>query len=138
MTDRLYYHDSYLTEFRARVIEVGPDGQTVYLDHTAFYPASGGQPFDTGKLGGVDVIEVVEEDGRIAHVLRAPVVGDEIAGAIHWPRRFDHMQQHTGQHLLSAVLIELFDAPTVSFHLGAEASAAGRSSRNAKKTASPA
>jgi alanyl-tRNA synthetase len=122
VTDRLYYHDSYLTEFRARVIEVGPDGQRVYLDHTAFYPASGGQPFDTGQLGGVDVIEVVEEDGRIAHVLRAPVVGDEIAGAIHWPRRFDHMQQHTGQHLLSAVLIELFDAPTVSFHLGAEAS----------------
>jgi alanyl-tRNA synthetase len=122
VTDRLYYHDSYLKEFRARVVDAGPDRQRIYLDRTAFYPASGGQPFDTGQLGGRRVIEVVDEEGRIAHVLEAPLVEEEIAGVIDWQRRFDHMQQHTGQHLLSAVLIDLFNAPTVSFHLGAEAS----------------
>lgn len=120
MTDRLYYHDSYLTEFRARVVDASPDGLRVYLDQTAFYPTSGGQPFDTGKLGGIFVSEVVDEDGRIAHQLAAPLGESEVAGVIDWPRRFDHMQQHTGQHLLSAVLLDLFDAPTVSFHLGAE------------------
>ncbi|HEV2689776.1 MAG TPA: DHHA1 domain-containing protein, partial [Bryobacteraceae bacterium] len=123
MTDRLYYHDSYLTEFRARVVEASPDGLRVYLDRTAFYPTSGGQPFDTGKLGGVAVSEVMDEDdGRIAHRLAAPLAEREVSGAIDWARRFDHMQQHTGQHLLSAVLLDLFDAPTVSFHLGADAS----------------
>lgn len=122
MTDRLYYQDSYLTEFRACVVDASPEQLRIYLDRTAFYPASGGQPFDTGKLGGVDVIEVVDEDGRIAHVTSAPVAAKEVAGVIDWRRRFDHMQQHTGQHLLSAVLVELFDAPTASFHLGAESS----------------
>ncbi len=122
MTDRLYYHDSYLTEFRARVIESSPDLRRIYLDRTAFYPTSGGQPFDIGTLGGVPVNEVVDEDTRVAHVLDAPLHDTEISGAIDWRRRFDHMQQHTGQHLLSAVLIDLFDAPTVSFHLGAESS----------------
>jgi alanyl-tRNA synthetase len=122
VTERLYYHDSYLTEFRARIVDVSPDQQKIYLDRTAFYPASGGQPSDTGQLGGVGVTEVVDEDGRIAHLLSKPVSGEEIAGVIDWQRRFDHMQQHSGQHLLSAVLIELFKAPTVSFHLGAEAS----------------
>ncbi|HLG99315.1 MAG TPA: alanyl-tRNA editing protein [Bryobacteraceae bacterium] len=122
MTDRLYYHDSYLTEFRARVLEAGPDQKRVYLDQTAFYPTSGGQPFDKGTIGGVDVVDVVDEDGRIAHVLAAPLVASEVTGAIDWHRRFDHMQQHTGQHLLSAVLLGLYDAPTVSFHLGAESS----------------
>ena len=122
MTDRLYYQDSYLTEFRARVVDAGPEPQRIYLDQTAFYPTSGGQPFDTGRLGGVDVIDVVDEDGRIAHVLGAPLAATEVAGVIDWRRRFDHMQQHTGQHLLSAVLVEMFDAATVSFHLGTESS----------------
>ena len=122
MTDRLYYHDSYLTEFRARVVDASPDRLRVYLDRTAFYPTSGGQPFDAGKLGSVQVTEVVDEDVRIAHVLSAPLEGSDVSGTIDWQRRFDHMQQHTGQHLLSAVLIELFDAATVSFHLGAESS----------------
>jgi alanyl-tRNA synthetase len=122
VTERLYYHDSYLTEFRARIVEASPDRQKIYLDRTAFYPASGGQPFDTGQLGGIGVTEVVDEGERIAHVLSRPVDGEEIAGVVDWQRRFDHMQQHTGQHLLSAVLIELFNAPTVSFHLGAESS----------------
>jgi alanyl-tRNA synthetase len=120
VTDRLYYHDSYLTEFRARVIETSPDGLRIYLDRSAFYPTSGGQPFDTGKLGGVDVTEVVDEDGRIAHQLSAPLDAAEVSGIIDWQRRFDHMQQHTGQHLLSAVLVDLFGAQTVSFHLGVE------------------
>lgn len=122
MTDRLYYQDSYLKEFRASVVDAGPEQRRIYLDRTAFYPTSGGQPFDTGRLGGVDVIDVIDEDGRIAHVLSAPLAAREVAGVIDWRRRFDHMQQHTGQHLLSAVLVELFDAPTVSFHLGADAS----------------
>ncbi len=122
MTDRLYYQDSYLAEFRACVVDASPEQQRIYLDRTAFYPASGGQPFDTGKLGGIDVIDVVDEDGRVAHVMSAPLAAREVAGVIDWRRRFDHMQQHTGQHLLSAVLVELFNAPTVSFHLGAEAS----------------
>ena len=122
MTDRLYYHDSYLTEFRAHVIDASPDRKKVFLDRTAFYPSSGGQPFDTGRLGNAAVTGVEDEDGRIAHILSDAVDGDEVAGVIDWRRRFDHMQQHTGQHLLSAVLIDLFNAPTVSFHLGADAS----------------
>jgi alanyl-tRNA synthetase len=122
MTERLYYDQSYLTEFRARVVDASPERQRVYLDRTAFYPSSGGQPFDTGQLGGINVIDVVDEEQRVAHVLDAPLGEAEVACVIHWGRRFDHMQQHTGQHLLSAVLIELFDAPTVSFHLGAESS----------------
>ena len=120
MTDRLYYHDSYLTEFRARVVETSPDRLRIYLDRTAFYPTSGGQPFDIGKLGVVNVTDVVDEDGRIAHQLSAPLDAAEVSGVIDWQRRFDHMQQHTGQHLLSAVLVNLFNAPTLSFHLGVE------------------
>jgi alanyl-tRNA synthetase len=124
MTERLYYHDSCLVQFEARVLEVSPERRRVYLDRTAFYPTSGGQPFDTGKLAGIEVEEVIDEDSRIVHVLREPLgeTAAEVAGLVDWPRRFDHMQQHTGQHLLSAVLMDLFDAPTVSFHLGAEAS----------------
>ena len=121
MTERLYYHDSYLIEFRARVVSVSPDRQRVYLDRTAFYPTSGGQPFDTGELGGLKVLEVADEGDRIAHVLADALTATEVDGRIDLDRRFDHMQQHTGQHLLSAVLMELFDAPTLSFHLGAEA-----------------
>ena len=120
MTQRLYYEDCYLREFRARVVETADDGRSVYLDRTAFYPTSGGQPFDTGRLGGARVIEVVDEEERVAHVLDAPIAAGEVAGEIDWQRRFDHMQQHSGQHLLSAVLEELFKIPTVSFHLGAE------------------
>ena len=122
MTERLYYTDSYLREFRARVIETDSSGLRVYLDRTAFYPTSGGQPYDTGALAGVRVAEVVDEGDRIAHVLESALRREEVAGEIDWPRRFDHMQQHTGQHLLSAVFEELYSYPTVSFHLGAESS----------------
>jgi alanyl-tRNA synthetase len=120
VTDRLYYHDSYLTEFRARVVDMSPDRMRIYLDRTAFYPTSGGQPFDLGKLGAVQVTEVVDEDGRIAHQVAVPLETVEVSGVIDWQRRFDHMQQHTGQHLLSAVLVNMFGAQTVSFHLGVE------------------
>ncbi|HSP68734.1 MAG TPA: alanyl-tRNA editing protein AlaX, partial [Bryobacteraceae bacterium] len=100
MTERLYYHDCYLREFNARVIDRSEDGLRVYLDRTAFYPASGGQPFDLGTLGGVAVREVIDEDDRIAHLVEKPRAGEEVQGILDWNRRYDHMQQHTGQHLL--------------------------------------
>jgi alanyl-tRNA synthetase len=119
MTQRLYYDDCYLQEFRANVVETAEEGRRVYLDRTAFYPTSGGQPFDRGTLGGAAVREVVDEDGRIAHLLEAPLAAGEVEARIDWERRYDHMQQHTGQHLLSAVLVDLFRIPTLSFHMGA-------------------
>ncbi len=125
MTERLYYTDSYLRGFTARITGHADQGRTVYLDRTAFYPTSGGQPFDTGSIAGVAVLDVVDEDERIAHKLAAPVEAGfmesgPVECAVDWGRRFDHMQQHTGQHLLSAVFEELFHLKTVSFHLGAE------------------
>src|SRR3954468_19119531 len=120
MTERLYYTDAYLREFTARVVGQSDDRATVYLDRTAFYPSSGGQPYDTGSIGGATVVEVVDEDDRIAHRLAAPVGDGAVDCAVDWTRRFDHMQQHTGQHLISAVFHDLFDLRTVSFHLGAE------------------
>jgi alanyl-tRNA synthetase len=122
MTERLYYTDSYLHDFLARITAISEDGRTAYLDRTAFYPTSGGQPFDTGSIGGVAVLDVVDEEARIAHRLAEPVVEGDVSCAVDWTRRFDHMQQHTGQHLLSAVLEESFALHTVSFHLGAESS----------------
>ncbi|MBI3504448.1 MAG: alanyl-tRNA editing protein [Proteobacteria bacterium] len=119
VTERLYYTDAYLRDFNARVAAV--DGTRVYLDRTAFYPTSGGQPFDTGELGGERVLDVVDEGERIAHLLDAPpafAVGDEVWGRVDGRRRFDHMQQHTGQHLLSAVFADLFGHATVSVHFG--------------------
>jgi len=123
MTERLYYTDSYGREFQARVVERSADGRTVYLDRTLFYPSSGGQPFDVGSIAGVAVVDVVDEEDRIAHRLEAPLATDgEVSGEVDWTRRFDHMQQHSGQHLLSAVFEELFSLHTVSFHLGTEGS----------------
>ena len=118
-TSRLFYEDCYRTAFRARVLE---GGLRVVLDQTAFYPTSGGQPHDTGLVGGLTVADVVDEDGRIVHVLEEPLSLPEVECEVDWSRRFDHMQQHTGQHLLSAVLIDLYDIPTLSFHMGAVSS----------------
>ena len=122
MTNRLYYSEPYRTEFDATIVGVDiVDGRThVTLDQTAFYPTSGGQPHDTGTLGGTPVVEVTDrEDGTIAHVvLGSPRVGDVVQGAIDWARRFDHMQQHTGQHVLSAAFDRLFGVRTESFHMG--------------------
>jgi alanyl-tRNA synthetase len=120
MTLRLYYTDSYLTDFDAAVVAREDGGRRVYLDRSAFYPTSGGQPFDTGRLDGAEVVDVVDDGERIAHVLATPLAGDRVHGRIDWARRFDHMQQHTGQHLLSAVIAERFGHATVSVHFGPE------------------
>lgn len=122
MTRRLYYTDSYLTEFDARIVDTADDGRRVYLDRTAFYPTSGGQPCDAGSLAGIAITDVVDEGERIAHVLAAPLSAERVAGRVDWDRRFDHMQQHSGQHLLSAVLAGLFGYATVSVHFGREVS----------------
>jgi alanyl-tRNA synthetase len=121
-TERLYYLDSYLTDFTAKVVDSSADGRRIYLDRTAFYPSSGGQPYDLGRLGGQEIVEVADEGDRIAHITESAVLAGAVSGQIHWPRRYDHMQQHTGQHLLSAVLIEMFGFQTLSFHLGDEVS----------------
>ncbi|MCS7283003.1 MAG: DHHA1 domain-containing protein [Anaerolineae bacterium] len=126
MTERLYYTDSYLTSFAARVVErLEWDGHpAVVLDRTAFYPTSGGQPSDRGFLNGVPVVDVAvrEADGAIVHILEAPLEETDVTGRVDWARRFDHMQQHTGQHLLSAACEQLLGTDTVSFHLGTETS----------------
>jgi alanyl-tRNA synthetase len=126
MTERLYYHDSFIEEFDAQVLSstnVG-DRHHVVLDRTLFYPTSGGQPNDTGHLGEAAVLDVLDsEGGDILHVTDSALPAGPVHGTIDWPRRFDHMQQHTGQHLLSAVFLDLFGYATVSFHLGREISA---------------
>jgi alanyl-tRNA synthetase len=121
-TQRLYYTDSYQTSFRANVTASGEGGRRLVLDCTAFYPSSGGQPHDTGTINGVALEDVIDDGDRVVHVLASPVSASEVEGAIDWPRRFDHMQQHTGQHLLSAVFADLFSIDTMSFHLGSESS----------------
>jgi alanyl-tRNA synthetase len=129
MTERLYYTDAYVTAFDARVLRCVPHADAsgasrfaVELEATAFYPTSGGQPFDVGTLGGARVLDVVDaDDGRITHVTDAPIdEGGTARGTIDWARRFDHMQQHTGQHVLSAAFDRLFANRTESFHLGVE------------------
>src|SRR4051812_18652406 len=121
-TARSYYEDAYTHAFEARVVDKTEDGRRVYLDKTYFYPTSGGQPHDTGVLSGASVTDVVDEGERIAHVLSEPIESDLVQARIDWNRRFDHMQQHSGQHLLSAVLLEFFGFETLSFHMGAEVS----------------
>ena len=118
MTDRLYLVDPYLKSFRARVVEMRDlDGKpAAVLDRSAFYPEGGGQPGDRGTLGGARVLDTQERQGEVLHLVDQPVSG-EIDAEIDWTRRFDHMQQHHGQHLLSAAFDKL-EAPTVSFHLG--------------------
>ena len=125
MTTRIYYTDPYCQAFDARVVRaLDHEGRpAALLDRTAFYPTSGGQPYDVGVLGGVAVVDVVDVDGDVVHVLSSPVPeGAAVHGQIDWARRFDHMQQHTGQHVLSAALVRVGNAPTVSFHLGSDTS----------------
>ena len=130
-TRRLYYDDAFEKEFTARVLHcevLPPDVNagitgTVWgllLDRTAFYPTSGGQPHDLGKIGDANVLDVRDEGDEILHLVDRKPSDPDVNGCINWPRRFDHMQQHTGQHLLSAMFQERFGLPTVSFHLGAE------------------
>ncbi len=127
-TERLYYHDSHLIEFAAHVThvaELAPGRFGVKLDRTAFYPTGGGQPTDTGTLGPARVVECIDEDADgVLHIVagESPVVGAEVAGRVDWPRRLDHIQQHTGQHILSQALVTLFNAPTRAFRILAHAS----------------
>jgi alanyl-tRNA synthetase len=130
-THRLYYDDSYLQYFDARLEECIPAGTfptdagtvpvwEVVLDRSAFYPASGGQPNDLGKLDEANVLDVHDEGDEIVHIVDQELPKGTVHGCVNWPRRFDHMQQHTGQHLLSAVFQERYGLETVSFHLGTE------------------
>ncbi|WP_043932139.1 serine-tRNA(Ala) deacylase AlaX [Bacillus sp. EB01] len=127
MAEKLYYQDQYLQTFNTELVEEKQDetGQWyAILKETAFYPEGGGQPFDTGTLNGVKVVNVVETDGEIRHYLERPLSLSDanVEGKIDWERRFDHMQQHAAQHILSAAFDNLFGFKTVSFHLGREES----------------
>jgi alanyl-tRNA synthetase len=127
MTIRLDYLDAYQQRFTAQVIEICQRNglPAVVLDRTCFYPTSGGQLHDTGLLGEVAVREVIAEDGLVLHLLaEAPpfAPGDVIAGAIDWSRRYDHMQQHSGQHLLSQLIYQQFGFETISVHFGRQES----------------
>lgn len=121
MTERLYYHDAYLRTFTARVIDRAEvNGQpAVILDRTAFYPEGGGQPSDRGKLNHIDVVDVQTREtvDEVLHILSAPINEVEVTGTVDPARRFDLMQQHTGQHILSQAFVQTADAETVSFHL---------------------
>ncbi|HWW82419.1 MAG TPA: alanyl-tRNA editing protein, partial [Vicinamibacterales bacterium] len=126
MTERLYYSNPYLQAFDARIERVRSDDSgrlVVTLDRTAFYPTSGGQPFDIGTIERCRVVDVNDEDdGSVGHVVEGEWQlgpGQPVHGEIDWVRRFDHMQQHTGQHVLSAAIDRLCHVRTVSFHLGA-------------------
>jgi alanyl-tRNA synthetase len=125
VTNRLYYTEPSCRRFDAIVTRAfDHDGRpAVTLDRTAFYPSSGGQPFDTGRLGGTDVVDTVDGGDEVIHVLAMPLEsGAAVTGEIDWTRRFDHMQQHTGQHILSGAFETLFENLTVGFHMGGEAS----------------
>ena len=125
-TQRLYWEDPYRCEFEANIVaELRLDGKwgdgiahAVVLDTTCFYPTSGGQPHDEGTLNGRVVLDVVEVDEGVAHVLAEPLPSGSVHGVIDWSRRFGHMQQHTGQHILSQAFERQLDATTISFHLG--------------------
>lgn len=145
MSERLYYSDSFLRAFTGSVTDLrkvadgnGEPAWQLALDRTAFYPTSGGQPFDTGQLSARDgaelvvPVEQVEEDGEgtVWHLVREPLeAGTHVEGQIDWERRFDHMQQHSGQHLLSAIFLKELQLPTISFHLGENASTIDLASR---------
>jgi alanyl-tRNA synthetase len=125
-TERLYYNDSHLIEFEARVVEISErvSGWTaVTLDRTAFYPTGGGQPSDTGTLDGLRVVECIDdEDNGVLHVIQGwpPEIGTTVKGRVDWLRRLDHIQQHTGQHILSQAFVTLFRAPTKGFRVLAD------------------
>ena len=124
MTQRLYHQDSYLKNFRARVTGVArwKGKPAIELDRSCFYPASGGQPSDRGLLEGLPVVGLADSGGRFLHVLERGSLaeGQTVSGSLDWDRRFDHMQQHTGQHILSQAFVQVLDWDTVSFHLGRE------------------
>lgn len=124
MTKRLYYDDSYTVDFTASILEHSEHGgqPAVILDQTYFYPASGGQPNDLGTLNEAAVIDVLarEGDGAVIHILDREISGDNVRGRVDWVRRFDHMQHHTGQHILTQAFVQVADTHTVGFHLSAD------------------
>ena len=126
MTEKLYYKDAYQQEFQATLLAktTFEDKIAVELDQSCFYPSSGGQPHDLGWLDGLAVVDVVAKKERLLHLLKeeGPEIGASVVGKIDWKRRFDHMQQHTGQHILSQAFLLLLKTETESFHLGAEVS----------------
>ncbi len=120
---KLYYNDAYQQTFTTKVIKQEHDTEGnlyVVLNETAFYPTGGGQPHDTGTLNGIPVSNVEEVNGEIRHFIIEQLHTEEVEGKIDWERRFDHMQQHTAQHILSAAFWDHFDIPTIGFHLGKE------------------
>jgi alanyl-tRNA synthetase len=123
-TKRLYHDDPYQVEFTARIVEKEMREQkpAVILDQTCFYPESGGQPHDRGWIDGIEVVGVFEEDSRIVHLLEKDIQAASIKGKIDWETRFDHMQQHSGQHILSQCFHGLLEAGTLAFHLGQDVS----------------
>ena len=125
MTRKLYFEDAYLKEFDGRILEqlVHEGKPAVVLDRNCFYPESGGQPSDRGMLSGAEVLHVFEDGERIVHVLDQELSGtEEVRGVVDWVRRFDHMQQHSGQHILSQCFVEVLEGETQSFHLGEQVS----------------
>ncbi len=125
MDNKLYYKDAYIKSFQAKVVKQEQDDTGKWyavLNQTAFYPTGGGQPHDQGTISNINVVNVEDVQGEIRHYLDSPLkdTSSEISGAIDWPRRYDHMQQHAGQHILSAAFDHLFAYKTVGFHLGAE------------------
>jgi alanyl-tRNA synthetase len=125
MTERLYFQNPYETNFKATVVQhvQVSDQPAVVLDRTHFYPTSGGQPNDLGTINQVAVLDVLtQSDGSILHLLADEIEDDQVYAEIDWPRRFDHMQQHTGQHILSASFEKVANAETIGFHLGTESS----------------
>ena len=122
-TEKLYYADAFLQEFTANVLECADwkGKPALVLDRTAFYPEGGGQPADHGTINGVAVLDVHEKDGVVFHIVEKPVENVENAICrIDWKRRFDHMQQHSGEHIISGILCEMFHCDNVGFHMGAD------------------
>ena len=120
---KLFYEDPFLKTFLAKVLscEPGKTGYSVVLDRTAFYPEGGGQPADHGFLNGAAVVDVHEKDHVIVHIVDKPLeIGEAVTGTVDWPRRFDHMQQHSGEHILSGILCRDYACDNVGFHMGAE------------------
>ena len=125
MTERLYYDNAYLTEFDAQVLACNAKEECfdVLLDRSAFYPTSGGQPFDTGVLGTAEVVDVNVTDGEVWHTVTKPLnVGETVHGKIHWERRFDHMQQHAGDHMIAGALHRMMGGVTIGLHISSDVS----------------